>query len=102
MLQDVVQSYSQAGVDSEAALHKVHGLLTDLQMGAGGQLTSEYLTIRCEGDVTTEHVIQQHPQAPGGQALCSVLPISDPLWWRVDPRPTKLCIDSVLSLLCLL
>ena len=102
MLQDVVQSYSQAGVDSEASLHKVHGLLTDLQMGAGGQLTSEYLTIRCEGDVTTEHVIQQHPQAPGGQALRSVLPISHPLRRRVDTGASKLCVDSLLSLLCLL
>ena len=44
----------------------------------------QYLGVRLEGDVATDHVMQEDTQGPDCHPICSVAPVLDPFRRGVD------------------
>ena len=44
-----------------------------------------YLRVRLEGNVATEHVVEEDAQGPDRQAVSCVSAVFDPLWRGIHP-----------------
>ena len=70
MGEDLLDAKPSVGVPVQAAGHQLPGARADAECGlVPGKLPRQDLLVRLEGDVSGEHVVEEHPQRPGGQAL---------------------------------
>ena len=85
MREDGIQSYSLFRQNCEASLHQVHGGVGEAQVPVPGELAGAGVPVAGEGDVATQHVVEEDAQGPDGQPVPGVAPLLDPLGRGVDP-----------------
>ena len=96
MTEDVVQTDSLMTLILQTLFDKILGLRTQLDVVMPVDLTSADLSVIGVGDVSTEHVIEEDTETPGGETVSSVFSLLDPLWWRVDSGASELIENLVL------
>ena len=55
------------------------------------------LTVRLEGNVPTDHVVQEDPQRPHSQPVSCVASVLYPLWRGIDPGPWNINVNILVS-----
>ena len=70
------------GADRQAGLHQA--LAGDRHSAWEMESAAADCLITLEGNVTTDHVVQEDPEAPHGQLVPVVALLDDPLWRGVD------------------
>ena len=65
------------------ALSREDGVVTPVRQ------SQQDLTVRLEGNVTADHVVEEDAEGPDGQAVRRVPPVLDPLRGSVDSGPFK-------------